>query len=71
MQDTTITRLRNAFALVATELVSDAPSSALTAGQALPFSSMTESDWRAAVRLWRQHSAELLASLPARPQEAH
>ena len=67
MQPTTITRLRNAFALAAAELVTDAPSSALAAGQALPFSSMTESDWRAAVRLWLQHSAELLATLPARP----
>ncbi len=67
MQDTTVTRLRNAFALVATELLNDPASPAVVAGQALPFSSMTESDWRAAVRLWRQHARELLAALPARP----
>ena len=67
MQNTTVTRLRNAFALVAVELLNEPRSSAVVTEHSLPFSSMTEGNWREAVRLWRQHASELLATLPLRP----
>ena len=62
----TLTRLRNAFALAAVEALDGPPTEARSAESALPFSSMTEADWRQAVGLWRQHSVELLKDLPRR-----
>jgi SAM-dependent methyltransferase len=67
MRQETLTRLRNAFALVATEWLDSPEGPARTAESALPFSSMTEADWRQAVLLWREHAADLLGTLPARP----
>jgi SAM-dependent methyltransferase len=66
MQHATLTRLRNAFALAATGWLGHSGEATRTASSALPFSSMTETDWREAVRLWRQHAAALLATLPPR-----
>jgi SAM-dependent methyltransferase len=67
MRHETLTRLRNAFALAATDWLDQPDATARTAESALPFSSMTEADWRAAVRLWREHAGELLATLAPRP----
>ena len=67
MRQETLTRLRNAFALAAMEWLEPEGVAERTAERALPFSSMTEADWRQAVVLWRQHAAELLATLPGRP----
>jgi SAM-dependent methyltransferase len=67
MQHETVTRLRNAFAQVALELLDQPASPVVAADFELPFSSMTEGDWREAVQLWRQHASELLATLPPRP----
>ncbi|HWI16414.1 MAG TPA: class I SAM-dependent methyltransferase, partial [Vicinamibacterales bacterium] len=38
----------------------------VAASQPLPFSSMSERDWRRAVQLWRAHAPALLAELPKR-----
>lgn len=66
MTPETTTRLRNAFARVALEHVRDAET--LTTGTpiGLPFSSMTEEDWRTAVRLWREHASAILDTVPPR-----
>ena len=63
----TITRLRNAFALIALESQDSSGSDAGAASSALPFSTMTEESWRAAVRLWRAHAGTLLDTVPDRP----
>lgn len=62
-----LTRLRNSFAHVARELLQQdgEPPRAVTT-PVLPFSTMTESDWRAAVRLWREHADAILAGVPDR-----
>jgi SAM-dependent methyltransferase len=63
----TTTRLRNAFAQAAADAL-DAPAARpASAASALPFTSMTEADWRQAVRLWKSHAAELIAAAPSRP----
>ena len=67
MQQETLTRLRNAFARAAQDWLSTPDATAGSAASALPFSSMTEADWRDAVKLWRVHAADLLKDLPARP----
>lgn len=66
MKPATLTKLRNALAQVAAEWLAEPASRAVAAEHALPFSSMTENDWREAVRLWRLHAGELLAEVPAR-----
>jgi 2-polyprenyl-3-methyl-5-hydroxy-6-metoxy-1,4-benzoquinol methylase len=67
MQPEVVTRFRNSFAHLLLELMSEAPSKGVTTSFELPFSSMTEADWRRAVELWNVHAAELLAPLPDRP----
>ena len=66
MQQETLTRLRNAFALAAREWLAGRSTATGTAASALPFSSMSEADWRQAVALWRRHAPELLAGLARR-----
>lgn len=66
MTPATMTKLRNALAQVAAEWLAEPTSRTVAAAHALPFSSMTEDDWREAVRLWRLHASELLAEVPAR-----
>lgn len=61
-----LTRLRNAFARLAVRwIAAPAPEAAPTVF-APPFSSMAADDWRAAVRLWRQHAPALLDGVPRR-----
>lgn len=68
MQPDTISRLRNGFARVALEaLTAEAGAAREPFDSALPFSTMTEADWRAAVQLWRRHAAEVLATVADRP----
>lgn len=67
MRAETITRLRNSFALAALDCLGAPESGRTSAASVLPFSSMTENDWREAVRLWRVHAREILASVPPRP----
>lgn len=67
MKPETISRLRNSFAKVALEAVGQPQSGTERFDSALPFSTMTEADWRAAVELWRQHSAAVLATVAERP----
>ena len=62
-----LTRLRNALARVAVSLLAE-PAEATTARVfPPPFSSMSASNWRDAVRLWKMHAADLLAGVPERP----
>ena len=66
MNQATATKLRNALAQIAAEWTGDAPSAHVPIEHPLPFSSMSEGNWREAVRLWNLHAAELLASVPPR-----
>jgi SAM-dependent methyltransferase len=58
---------RNIFALLALELIAKSASTPGVSERSLPFSSMTETDWRQAVGLWRQHAKSLLATVADRP----
>ncbi len=67
VSDEKLTRLRNSFAHVTVDLVNhsaDAPRTVTT--PVLPFSTMTEADWRAAVMHWRQHADAILAGVGTR-----
>jgi hypothetical protein len=66
MNQLTVTKLRNALARLAAEWQAEPPSRAVAAEHQLPFSSMSEDNWRAAVRLWRGHAAELIAMVADR-----
>jgi SAM-dependent methyltransferase len=67
MRQEVVARFRNSFAHLLLELMSEPPSSAVESAFELPFSTVTESDWRRAVQLWREHAGELLEALPRRP----
>ena len=67
MQPETISRLRNGFARVALEALAPSAAPREPFASALPFSTMTEGDWRSAVELWRRHAAEVLAAVADRP----
>jgi SAM-dependent methyltransferase len=68
MQPETISRLRNGFARVALEALATPGGEAREPfDSALPFSTMTEADWRKAVELWRAHAHDVLAAVPTRP----
>ena len=67
MQDEVVGRLRNSFAHLLLEVMGEPSAPKVAASFALPFSSVTEADWRRANELWRLHAAELLAPLPTRP----
>lgn len=67
MDPFTTTRFRNALAQIAVDSFAVRAFTPHVIEHDLPFSSMTEGDWREAVRLWRLHAAELLATVPARP----
>ena len=67
MEQEVVTRFRNSFAHLLLELMKQPPSSGESASFELPFSTMTEAQWRRAVELWNAHAAELLAPLPERP----
>jgi SAM-dependent methyltransferase len=61
------TRLRNAFAHIAREwLRYDGDLTQAVTTPTLPFSTMTEADWRSAVLLWRAHASAILASVADR-----
>lgn len=63
-----VTRLRNAFAHVAREFFRrEEPLPSAVTTPTLPFSTMTEGDWREAVSLWRQQAEAILAGVPDRP----
>ena len=66
MNQATLTKLRNALAQVAAEWLADPPSTQVPVEHTLPFSSMSEANWRQAVRLWNGHAAELLDGVAAR-----
>jgi len=61
-----LTRLRNAFAQVALDLLDEPPAARVPRVFEPPFSSMTAGDWRQAVALWRVHATELLRDVPER-----
>jgi SAM-dependent methyltransferase len=66
MENEIVGRVRNACAQLLLELLHEPPEPRVDARFKLPFSSVTEADWRRAVHLWRAHAPELLASLPTR-----
>jgi len=66
MDTLTVTTLRNALARIAVDRLTDPASPLVAPTQPLPFSSMSERDWRRAVQLWREHAPALLADLPRR-----
>ena len=66
MRAETITRLRNAFAQAALDWLGAPKSSVGRPASGLPFSSMTEGDWRQAVTYWRQYAAEMLEGVATR-----
>jgi 2-polyprenyl-3-methyl-5-hydroxy-6-metoxy-1,4-benzoquinol methylase len=67
MRQEIVTRLRNSFAALLLDVAAEPPSPGALSVFSLPFSSMTEPDWRQAIELWNRHSRALLASLPERP----
>src|ERR1051325_8236462 len=67
MRQEVITRVRNSFAALLLELGHEPSSAPVASTLELPFSSMTQNDWRRAVQLWREHAADLLAPLAERP----
>ena len=67
MNSETISRLRNGFAKVSLEAAVQPSPGTEPFASALPFSTMTETDWRSAVELWRRHAAEVLATVADRP----
>lgn len=67
IQSETVMRMRNSFARVALETLAVPSSDGANNDWVPPFSTKTESDWLAAVTLWRRHSVELMATVPDRP----
>ena len=67
MRQEIVTRLRNSFGALLLELFGEPAAPPEPTVFALPFSSMTEPDWRRAIELWNRHARELLATLPERP----
>ena len=66
MQPDTLTRLRNAFAQAALDMLNEPALPVVPRLSQPPFSSMTAGDWREAVRLWRREAEELLNAVPVR-----
>jgi 2-polyprenyl-3-methyl-5-hydroxy-6-metoxy-1,4-benzoquinol methylase len=66
MRQEIVTRLRNSFGALLLETFEEPPSPPAASVFPLPFSSMTEPDWRRAIELWNRHARELLAVLPER-----
>lgn len=67
MQPDTLTRLCNAFAQLAVDLMRSPTSASEPYVAVPPFSTMTVEHWREAVRLWRLEADELLRTVPSRP----
>jgi hypothetical protein len=67
MRQEIVTRLRNSFGALLLEVFAEPQAAAAESVFPLPFSSMTEPDWRRAIELWNRHARELLATLPERP----
>src|SRR5262245_36627781 len=66
MRQEIVSRLRNSFAALLLEIFDEPATPPAVSAFGLPFSSMTEPDWRRAVELWNRHAATLLDVLPER-----